>query len=61
MYIPIYADNPASLVYQIKKRLEYMIATKDIDEREVAYLEDELLPSMEQYLQICDKIFDEIA
>jgi hypothetical protein len=38
-----------------------MIATKNIDEREVAYLEDELFPSMEQYLQICDEIFDETA
>jgi hypothetical protein len=58
----IESDDPVSMLYVIKQRIERRIGldkNHPLHEREIECLEDEVLPAIEKYLEIAEEVFDE--
>jgi hypothetical protein len=57
----LHGTEPVNWIYEVKQRIEYYtsLKTSKFDEREIAFIEDELLPTMENYLNLCSQIDEE--
>ena len=56
-----FIDQPASLLYVVKGRIERALLTaKNIHSKEIELLEDEVLPAIDKYLAMVDELPEEI-
>jgi hypothetical protein len=58
----IESDDPVSMLYVIKQRIERRIGLNNrppLHEREVECLEDDVIPAIEKYLAIAEEVFEE--
>lgn len=57
----IHGTEPINWVYEIKERIKHYVGLKttQLDKREIAYIEDELIPVMEKYIALCAQIDEE--
>lgn len=58
----IESDDPVSMLYVIKQRIERRTGFDKnhlLHEREIECLEDEVLPAIDRYLEIAEEVFDE--
>jgi hypothetical protein len=56
-----YADEPACILYVVKGRIEHTLRTaKNINDKEVELLEDEVLPAIDKYLKMVAELPEEV-
>jgi hypothetical protein len=56
-----YIDQPSSILYVVKGRIEHTLRTaKNIHDKEIELLEDEVLPAIDKYLKMVDELPEEV-
>ena len=58
----VYSGDPASILHVIRERIDRYIAVdkeNPLHENEIECWEDEVVPAIEKYLEIADKVFEE--
>jgi hypothetical protein len=58
----IHSGDPASILHVIRERIDRYIAVDKehpLHESEIECWEDEVVPAIEKYLEIADKVFEE--
>jgi len=56
-----FADQPASILYVVKGRIEHTLRTaKNIHSKEIELLEDEVLPAIDKYLAMVAELPEEV-
>lgn len=58
MSFMLHGTAPINWVYQIRQRIDVYIKHQEtkLDSREIAFLEDELFPVMDNYIKLCEQI-----